>query len=648
MTAHAFLDGLDPAQLHAATAPLGPLCVLAGPGAGKTRTVVARIAHVTAALDVDPGNVLALSHTTKAAGELRDRVAAGAPHATTVTSSTIHAAAWYQLRHLASDAGFAVPTLLPSTYNQVRAAAETVHRRRIHQTELLDLVSELDWARARLLTPDRYAACAATFGRTAPTGEFELVARTWDAYRELKVRDGLADFADVLDLARVMLDDPAIARRVRGRWQVFFVDEYQDVDPAQQALLDAWLGGSGALTVVGDPNQAIYGFKGGDPSLLTGFAHRYPGAVVVELTANFRSTPQVVDWVNRVRTVPAAPLEGRRPDGPAPRVEFHGSERDETAALVAQVRAWTASGIAPEEIAVLYRFNSAAARVEAAFTAAGVNYSVLGASRFFDRSEIRALLAELTRLVAGDPHADAFETVQAAARRCGWDPDSPPDGVGASRARFEALDAVVTLVGEQMNALSASMCERELARRARDAHEPSLGGVRLGTIHAAKGLEWSAVWVLGVVEGQMPSAYAKTDAQLAEEQNALYVAVSRAKELLVLSVPSRSTNNWTLKPSRFLDLLAGRRTPPRSGTRPAPHPAARASSVRRPGRPDGERPSAAPRPGRSRRGGVRAERDDSPVLRPRGAGEFTCSACFLIRPDTQLSRSVDGVCRDCE
>jgi len=674
---HAFLDGLDPAQLSAATAPLGPVRVLAGPGAGKTRTVVARIGFCVAEFGVGAENILALSHTTKAAGELRDRVAKVDVRASAVTSSTIHAAAWFQVRHLAATAGMRVPQLMPSVYNAVRSAAETAHGRRVSQPELLDLVSEIDWARARLLGPDSYEQDAAALGRNAPTGEFAFVAETWRRYMELKADNGVADFADVLELARTMMASPEVAEKVRRRWQVFFVDEYQDVDPAQQALLEAWLGDGEALTAVGDPNQAIFAFKGGDPALLTGFDRRWPNARTVELTANYRSTPQIVEWVNRARTVEASPLVGCRAEGPQPRVEFHGSESDEVHALVAQVRAWLRAGVPASEIAVLYRFNSAAARVEAALTSAGVNYSMLGAAKFFDRAEVKALLGEFSRRASQEPSAPAVSALESAARDCGWDPVNPPEGVGAARARFEALDALVVLVREQMSFLSAAECDRELARRAREAHEPSVGGVRVGTIHAAKGLEWQAVWVLGVVEGQIPSAYAKTPEQLIEEQNALYVAMSRAKEHLVLSVPARSTQNWTLKPSRFLDLVV--RRPPTTPTagRAAGRTAGR-SSGRSTGRSTGRSSGGSgysPRSsdwdggssgrssrstsssnssstsGRSRSSRYAAERADAevtdPVLRPKATGEFTCQSCFLILPKAQKSKTDPSHCRDC-
>jgi DNA helicase-2/ATP-dependent DNA helicase PcrA len=556
------LEGLDPAQRSAATAPLGPVRILAGPGAGKTRTIVARIEHLVTSGQVEAGHVLALSHTTKAAGELRDRLASIPTQASAVrdvASSTIHAAAWRQVRHLWTLAGYTgAPRLLTSVYSLVRRAADHTLGRRVEQAELLDLVAEIDWARARRLTPQRYADAAAELGRTAPTGSFAEVARIWEEYTTLKDMEGYLDFADVLACATVMLDVPEVAQRVRDRWRVLFVDEYQDVDPAQQGLIDAWLGTRDTLTVVADPNQAIFGFKGADPTLLDQFAQRYPSAVTVELSANYRSSPQIVAWVNRARVSENEPLTGRRGDGPMPRVERCYDEKSEITALIRQIQSWSRAGVDLSEIAVLYRFNATAARVEAALAAAGVPYHTLGTGRFFERPEVRAALDHLTVIARDTPTLDAPTSMLQAATLCGYDPLRVPDGAGAVRQRYESLHALVTLTAQQLHAADATGLVEEMTRRIREAHEPNPGGVSVGTIHAAKGLEWDAVWVVGLVEGQLPSAYAKTPTALKEEQHAFYVAISRARTHLVVSAAGKRSNNWTQKPSRFLDLLEQR------------------------------------------------------------------------------------------
>jgi DNA helicase II / ATP-dependent DNA helicase PcrA len=559
------LEGLDPAQRTAATAPLGPLRILAGPGAGKTRTIVARIEHLVTSGQVEAGHVLALSHTTKAAGELRDRLSripAQASAVRDVASSTIHAAAWRQVRHLWTLAGYTgAPRLLTSVYSPVRKAADHTLGRRVEQAELLDLVAEIDWARARLLTPQRYADTAADLGRTAPTGSFSDVARIWEKYATLKDMDGYLDFADVLACATVMLDVADVAQRVRDRWRVLFVDEYQDVDPAQQALIDAWLGTRDTLTVVADPNQAIFGFKGADPTLLDQFTQRYPRAVTVELSANYRSSPQIVDWVNRARVSKNEPLTGLRGDGPEPRIERCYDEKSEITVMIRQIQGWIRAGVDLSEISVLYRFNATAARVEAALAAAGVPYHTLGTGRFFERPEVRAALDHLAVIARDTPTLDAPTSMLRAATLCGYDPLTIPDGAGAVRQRYESLHALVTLTAQHLHAADATGLVAEMTRRIREAHEPNPGGVSVGTIHAAKGLEWDAVWVVGLVEGQLPSAYAKTPAALKEEQHAFYVAISRARTHLVVSSAGKRSNNWTQKPSRFLDLLE-----PRVGT----------------------------------------------------------------------------------
>lgn len=561
---------LDDTQLSAVHAPLGPLAIMAGPGSGKTATLVARIAHLCRTGQVDPSRCWALCHTTKAAGELRDRLRrAGVGE---VTCSTVHAAAWRQVRRWWAASGRAgEPKLAASTWKLVRAAARPVLGD-VDSSVVSDLASEIEWATAQLLDPDRYPAAARTAGRTPPAAP-DQVAEVWRRFVDAKQSAGVLDFSDVLAVAADMLAHPEVGPDVRSRLDAVFVDEYQDIDPAQQRLVDGWLADGGHLCVVGDEDQAVFGFKGADPSFLTGFADRNPAATVVRLDRNWRSTPQVVEWVNRLATPGRPPLVGMGEPGPEPRVLTCTDEAAEERALVDQLRRWRAEGIAPEEMAVLYRFNSTAARVESALTAAGVPHHVAGNDRFFDRPEVRAVLVPFGRAARANPDADGFELLVDAATDAGFDPNHPPEGAGVARQRWEAVAALMSLVTEQCAGLSARWLLAELQQRASAAHDLTPGGVTLATIHAAKGLEWDAVWVLGAVEGQIPSAFAKTPAQLAEERRLLYVAASRPRVHLVISAAMRRHNNWSSTPSRFLDALreptTRRRAPAGRSTRHA-------------------------------------------------------------------------------
>jgi DNA helicase-2/ATP-dependent DNA helicase PcrA len=565
---------LDEHQHSAVTSPVGPLAIMAGPGSGKTATLVARIAHLYKGGEIDPGRSMALCHTSKAAGELRERMRrAGVGD---LPCSTVHAAAWRQVRaHYEQDGVQSpAPQLLPSVFAVLRRSAESVLGR-VEQTTVLDLVSEIDWARARLIAPAQYSKAAIAAGREVALPA-KSVVDVWNRFTAEKSAAGLMDFADVLEAAYELT---CAESHPEGRaFDSLFVDEYQDIDPAQQRLIEAWLGDSDALTVVGDIDQAIFGFKGGDSKFLSEFSNRYPTAMCVSLVDNYRSTPEVVTWVNAFATRGREPLVGRSArSGAKPRVTAADHERAEESALVAQIKRWHRDGIALNEIAVLYRYNATTARLEAALTSAGIAHHTAGSTRFFERPEIRAVLIPFGQRARKDPTADGFGLLAAVARDVsGFDLDAPPAGAGAARQRWEAVNALLALVSEQMAELAAQFVLQDLQRRAVASHDLTPGGVTLATVHAAKGLEWDAVWVAGATEGTFPSSFATTPAELTEERKVFYVALSRARCELVVSWAKRRHNNWSNKPSRFLDLLAA--TP---DARPAATPARRAAAAKR-------------------------------------------------------------------
>jgi DNA helicase II / ATP-dependent DNA helicase PcrA len=615
-----WLDDLDDDQRQAVLAPLGPVAVIAGPGSGKTRTVVARITDIGRDA-VDPRRILALTHTTKAAGELRDRVAAAGVEG--VWSATIHAVAWKQLRQLWRVLGLvAEPNLVDSTSPMVRRAAGDVWGRNIDQGRVLDTVSEIDWAAARLLTPATYATAAAAHGRKLDV-PFDEIAAVWKKYIEHKQRDNVVDFGDVVALAAKLMAVDEVAERVRAKFGAVFLDEYQDVDPAQHRLITAWLGTNTALTVVGDPDQSVFAFKGADPAFLTDFAKTHSGAVVVHLVKNYRSTPEVVAWVNRLTLTKRPPLIGMQPSGPTPIVSRNGTEEDEERAMVDAIRNWHRTGTAYEAMAVLFRFNAAAARVEAALSAAHVPYQVAGSNKFFERPEIKAVLIRFGAMARAEPDSAGVALVTDAAQATGWAVDKAPEGMGAARQRWEAVTALVDTCTERYPDRSAGQLLAALQERAREAHDMTPGGVTVSTVHGAKGLEWECVWILGASEGQMPSVFATTRTQLNEEQHVMYVAVSRAKRQLVVSCAERRHNNWTNKPSRYLDLLTMRSAskPGSSGGRPQ---AKSSATVRR------------------------KQLNDPAVGAASSVAEALCQLCGdrLIGAAARLSRRCSGACLD--
>jgi DNA helicase-2/ATP-dependent DNA helicase PcrA len=387
------------------------------------------------------------------------------------------------------------------------------------------------------------------------------VAQVYDTYRRLKADQGVADFDDLLlYTAGILEEHPLIAEEFRDRYRSFVVDEYQDVTPLQQRLLDAWLGGSDELCVVGDVQQTIYSFTGATPAHLLGFRERYPHATEVRLVRDYRSTPQVVDLANRVLAhVPdKLELRGQRPAGPEPVFLEHEDEAVEAVSVARRCKELIASGVPAREIAVLYRVNAQSAAYEAALSDADVPYLVRGGERFFERPEVReAMLLLRGQAKAGDdqPLPDAVAGVLSTR---GWTQE-PPASSGAVRERWESLAALHRLAQDHAD-LDLAGFVAELEERASAQHAPTVDGVTLASLHSAKGLEWDSVFVVGVVDGTLPLVHADTVEQVEEERRLLYVGVTRARVHLTLSwALARSPGGrQTRRASRFLDGLRAR------------------------------------------------------------------------------------------
>jgi DNA helicase-2/ATP-dependent DNA helicase PcrA len=571
------LEGLDPEQRAVATALHGPVCVLAGAGTGKTRAITHRIAYGVRAGILQPTTVLAVTFTNRAAGEMRGRLRQLG--ATGVQARTFHAAALRQLQYFWPKAvGGALPRIVDRKVQVVAEAAASCGIR-LDRGELRDVTAEIEWSKVTQTVPADYAAAAVKAGRDAPRDPAE-VARVYDMYEELKRDRGLIDFEDVLLLTVGILQDrPDIAREVRAQYQHFVVDEYQDVSPLQQRLLELWLGDRENICVVGDASQTIYSFTGATPDYLLDFRVRHPGATVVKLVRDYRSTPQVVRLANGLLLQASGraadhrlELVSQRPSGPEPRWAEYPDEPSEAEGAARAIRELIDSGVPAGEIAVLFRTNAQSGSYEQALADAGVPYQLRGAERFFERQEVRQAVHQLRAAarfggndaLLGDAE-DLPGQVRAVLSGQGWN-SAPPAGSGAAREKWESLAALVHLaegfVAVRPDVTLADLVT-ELDERAAAQHAPTVQGVTLASLHSAKGLEWDAVFLVGVAEGMMPITYARTDEQIEEERRLLYVGVTRARERLHLSwalsrTPGGRPNR---RPSRFLDGLR-----PGSGT----------------------------------------------------------------------------------
>ncbi len=581
------LSGLDREQREVARALHGPVCVLAGAGTGKTRAITHRIAYGVAAGVYQPSQLLAVTFTARAAGEMRGRLRGLG--AGTVQARTFHSAALRQLQYFwPQTVGGPPPRIVESKIPLVAEAAAAC-RIKTDRTALRDLASEIEWCKSTETSPDGYAAAAAKAQRVAPRDPAEF-SRVYAAYEQHKRERGFIDFEDVLLLTiGVLASRPDIADQVRSQYRHFVVDEYQDVNPLQQRLLEQWLGARESLCVVGDASQTIYSFTGASPEYLLGFPERHADATVIRLVRDYRSTPQVVGVANALlgaipqeteagRRTARARLElvAQRPSGPAVRYTEFPDEAAEAEGVAENIRSLIDAGVRPAQIAVLFRINAQSEVYEQALADRGLPYVVRGIERFFDRPEVRQAVllirgaargsegAAFTGAAAGADGAEPGGTGLAAAVRAvlsgnGWTPTAPA-GSGRTREVWESLAALAALAEEYEAAHPrAGLPEfvHELEERAALQHAPVVDGVTLASLHSAKGLEWDAVHLVGLTEGLLPITYAETDEQVEEERRLLYVGVTRAREHLGLSwALSRAPGGRaSRRPSRFLDAL---------------------------------------------------------------------------------------------
>ena len=574
MSPEALLERLDPEQRAVATSLNGPLAVIAGAGTGKTRAITHRIAYGVATGRYVPTAVLAVTFTTRAAGELRGRLQQLGVRG--VQARTFHSAALRQASYFWPRAhGGELPAVLD---NRMSLVAESAHRLRISvdTARLRDLVSEISWAKVSNTSAEDYPRIAAASQRRIASMDPETIARVFAGYETLKRDRGRIDFEDILLCAAgLLVDHPDIRAEVQRTYRHLVVDEYQDVSPLQQALLDLWASERSDLCVVGDPAQTIHSFAGARADYLTGFARRHPKATVVRLVRDYRSTPQVVRSANAVMQhapgggLTAVTLQAQRPAGPDPTLAEAPDEASEAGAVADWLVGLAADGVAYREMAVLFRINAQSPSVEQALADRKIPYLVRGGERFYERAEVRQALHALRGQVRGvtdregdrESSGNGIEEMQAVLGGLGWTPQ-PPDGAGAVRERWESLAALLSvaedLAGPNGVRGTAELVDvvAELERRAEAQHVPVAQGVTVSTLHSAKGLEWDAVAVLGCHEGSLPFVLATTADQIAEERRLLYVGITRAREQLRISWSrTRGGGSTIRKPSRFLAPL---------------------------------------------------------------------------------------------
>ncbi|MFT4234475.1 MAG: ATP-dependent helicase [Microbacterium sp.] len=548
------LDALDEEQRAAARVLRGPVAVLAGAGSGKTRVITHRIAHGVDVGAFTPNRVMALTFTTKAAGELRGRLRALGTNG--VQARTFHSAALAQLNYFwpIVAKGDPAPAILDGKVRLLAQAAEQL-RLRPGPATLRDIASQIEWRKTTMRSIEQFGELGRSVAEITPQALVDLMT----AYEKLKDERRQIDFEDVLLVCAGMIEAEAqVARAVREQYRHFTVDEYQDVSPLQNHLLDLWVGQRGDLCVVGDASQTIYSFAGADPVFLQTFERRHPDATVVRLQRNYRSRAPIIAAANalmaaqpgalRLRAVSTAP-------GETPQVRRYDDERAEAEGVAAAV-ARQLGQAKPSEIAVLYRSHAQSAELQQALARRGIPTTVLGGRRFFDLPEVQQAIRAL-RAAAVAPQSGQTTLVDAVRdvlRGLGYTDEAPTAG-GAVRDAWEARRALLQLAENADEGTVLRVFADDLMARAKDQHEPTLATVTLATLHAAKGLEWPHVHLAGMAEGLLPISYATTKEAIDEERRLAYVGITRAEQTLSMSWAAgqgRRQRVW----SRFLQEMS--------------------------------------------------------------------------------------------
>ena len=567
VSADMILDALDPEQREVALALSGPVVVLAGAGTGKTRAITHRIAYGVLTGQHDPRRSLAVTFTARAAGEMRHRLSELGAQG--VQARTFHSASLRQLRYFWPRViGGQPPEILPS---KTKILAPLIRQAGFPEPSVIrDVAAEIEWAKSSQVVARDYAMAAREALRQPP-GDLthENVAAIYEDYEDRKSQSGVIDFEDVLLITVGMLDTrPDMCDEVHKAYRWFTVDEYQDVNPLQHRLLDLWLGDRDDLCVVGDASQTIYTFTGASSSYLLNFRDRFPHATAAKLVRSYRSTPQIVALANRVLSSATGEesklridLRSTRTDGLEPKRRVFDDEAGEAAGTAKDIAALISQGMQARDIAIIYRINAQSEAFEEALAEAGISYVLRGESGFFERAEIREAITRIRGAArGGSASGDLASDVRAVLSAMNWTV-TPPSGTGAVRERWENLLRLVTLA-DDLAAASADATLVDLVddldSRAASQAAPTADGVTLSTVHAAKGLEWAAVFVVGLVDGTFPIQYADTPARVEEERRLFYVACTRARDVLTLSWARTRSGRQRRDPSPFLSAAFGK------------------------------------------------------------------------------------------
>ncbi len=529
------LDALDEDQAAAASALRGPVCIIAGPGSGKTRTITHRIAYGVASGVFNPDLVLALTYTNRAASEIRSRLRQLGTQ--NVAVRTFHSAALSQLQYFWPQlTGSASPKLLTNKRSLLAEVAGLLGLR-LTDSQIAEIVAEVEYLKYSLTDLPKYF----TLGRLPSFLSQEQFSDLVNRYQEQKLQRRLMDWEDTLLLCTGLLrNEPRLLSHFQQQYRFFTVDEYQDISPLQEGLLRTWLGERAELCVVGDPRQTIYSFAGATSEFLLDFANQYSEASVFELNRNYRSGTDIVASANRV--LPDNPLQSiRQSRGEVTKTHFASAQ--EEAKQVAKSISSSLAGQRASDVAILARTNQQLSLFESELSNLGIKTQVRGQGRFFRQPLVAQAISAIRALAVTELRDPLFIEVSKILSSLGWSSQPKAD------ENWESLNWFFQVMDE-LGEPSLTEYIRELDERERSGHEPTREAITLATVHGTKGLEWNEVYLVGVNRGMFPSSHAISEKDIAEERRLFYVAVTRAKDSLKISYSS--------EPSEFLSTIDNR------------------------------------------------------------------------------------------
>jgi DNA helicase-2/ATP-dependent DNA helicase PcrA len=549
--AEALLTHLDPEQRKAVTAPIGPVRIVAGAGTGKTRTLIHRIAYWHHMGVAPAGKTLAVTFTNKSASELRHRLSLMEIRG--VTARTFHSAALSQLREHWIEGGQTTdfPRLLvgKDQYLALRRAVTAslkpsedpkAPKRKVDKVAMRAVIDELTLIRSRMIEMTQYLGESKFTGPKGIVTKEEFVAAI-QRYEDMKKANNFMDYADVLSRCIRMIENvPHVAAKIRSKYEHFLVDEYQDNDPVQERLLEAWLGGRKSICVVGDPRQTIFSFKGADPKIMRDFPAKHGQAVTIELHRNYRSTKNIVEWANRLMRDTTASggakseLSSGGKSGWTPQVRSYYTEKVELEQTAVRIKQLMERSQVPfKEIAVLLRFRDDVAKARGVLKLAGID-TISPMDEFW--SDVEPVM-KLMKRSATDHGISGKEAMTRSLTELGWLTDSETsegDSDEYSELGQTLLDITLSIPeSDSMSIVQLLDAYKNLEEEGKVSQDGDV--VSVMTIHQSKGLEWDAVYLPRFVEGAIPTSHAKTQESIDEERRLAYVAITRARKFLEIS-----------------------------------------------------------------------------------------------------------------